>query len=60
MFETTHNHGTPGAPDATLRESHSGFSGFGGRPSLHPAWRDDEDVRQTIGPATAAVQASSR
>lgn len=60
MFEITYGHGTRSAPDATLREPRSGFSGFGGRPSLHPAWRDDEDVRKADGPATAAVRTSSK
>lgn len=42
MFETAYGHAPHGAGDSTVREPRSGFSGFGGRPSLHPAWRDGD------------------
>jgi len=41
MFETAYGHSPHGSLDSSMREPRSGFSGFGGRPSLHPAWRDD-------------------
>lgn len=59
MFETTHDHGTRSAPDAALREPRSGLSGFGGRPSLHPAWRDD-DARESSAQVTAMFRRSLR
>lgn len=40
MFETSYGHMPHGPSGSTMREPRSGLSGFGGRPSLHPAWRD--------------------
>lgn len=60
MFETIYGHRPHGAGDSTMREPRSGFSGFGGRPSLHPAWRDDDaggvDARVIPVPASPARQ----
>lgn len=39
-----------------LREPRSGLSGFGGRPVLHPAWREPEEATVDLAllSATAA------
>lgn len=52
MFGTTYGYASHGAADSTMREPRSGLSGFGGRPSLHPAWRDEDA-------ATANTQTST-
>lgn len=60
MFETTHEQGPRGAPDAVLREQRSSLSGFGGRPGRHPAWHDDGDVPKTRARAANADRGSPR
>lgn len=60
MFETTCGHEPHGIRGAAgLREPRSGQSGFGGRPSLHPAWRD-EDVREIDAQIVAIPTSAAR
>jgi len=42
MFEITSDHTLRGSVAPTMRDARSGLPGFGGRPSLHPAWRDED------------------
>lgn len=41
-----------------LREQRSGLSGFGGRPALHPAWREPDEVEHGVDPALLTATAS--
>lgn len=59
MFETSYGDVPHGPLDSTMREPRSGFSGFGGRPSLHPAWRDDA-AANTDAQTAIVIVASSR
>lgn len=59
MFETIYGHRPHRAANSTMREPRSGLSGFGGRPSLHPAWRD-EDAGESAARPIAMDQPSLR
>ena len=41
-----------------LREQRSGLSGFGGRPALHPAWREPDDAEHGVDPALLTATAA--
>jgi hypothetical protein len=41
-----------------LREQRSGLSGFGGRPALHPAWREPDDAEHGIDAALLSATTS--
>jgi len=41
-----------------LREQRSGLSGFGGRPALHPAWREPDDAEHGIDPVLLSATPS--
>jgi hypothetical protein len=47
------------APETrALREQRSGLSGFGGRPALHPAWREPDDAEHGVEVALSSATPS--